>query len=122
MTGIYGTHLEDRARERELDRYLDAQAKTIRDEQRYQGELEDQAADAVKDAGDLLDIFDKDPDGFIGAVATLIAECEKRAKTSEEFRDNVMQAYYDFHTTLIEKAKELSTVQIRAENALEEVA
>jgi hypothetical protein len=112
MTGIYGTHPEDRARDRELNRYLDAQAKTIHDEQRYQDELEDQAASSVKDAGDLLDIFDKDPDGFIGAVATLIAECEKR--------DNVMQAYYDFHTTLIEKAKELSTVQIRAENALKE--
>jgi hypothetical protein len=120
MTGIYGTHPEDRARDRELNRYLDAHSKTIHDEQRFQDELEDQAAEVVKDSGYLFDIFQENADGFLDAVAKLIAESEQRAASSAERRDQQADAYYDFRLTLIEMAKSLPSVQRLAEKALED--
>jgi hypothetical protein len=120
LVGIYGSSTEDRARASELNRYLDAHSKTIHDEQLFQDELEDQAAEVVKDSGYLFDIFQENADGFLDAVAKLIAESEQRAASSAERRDQQAAAYYDFRLTLIEMAKSLPSVQRLAEKALED--
>jgi hypothetical protein len=120
MAGIYGNSIEDRARELELRRHLDAHASSIRYEQQLKDAIEDKAREVVKDSGYLCDIFQEQPDRFLDAVAKLIAESEQPARTLEERNDLKSSAYYDFHNTLIDMASELPMVRRLAEASLED--
>lgn len=109
MTGCYGTCAEDRARERELNAYLD---KTFGgDNQRYRDALNDLADDAVTDAGDIEDIFDNDPNGFFLAVAAMV----KTARSRGNLVENEAEAFRRFEEFLTDGAKQLPRLQSMAE-------
>lgn len=69
MSGCFGNSSEDRARERELNRYLDACAMDDKQEQRYEDALDDIALECLEDSGYLYDVFDSNVDAFMAALA-----------------------------------------------------
>ena len=74
MSGIYGSTTEDRIRERELDRHLDAQ---FDDDQKLADILNDLSYERVTDAAYIEAIFDHDPDGMFEAVARMVSKARK---------------------------------------------
>jgi hypothetical protein len=109
VTGCYGTCAEDRARERELNAYLDAQFKG---EQRYQDALNDLADEAITDAGYIEDIFDNDPQAFFLAVSNLVFQAREGGDKAAAFSE-----FADF---LVDGAVELKSLQTKAAEQLED--
>ena len=119
MAGIFGSSAEDKARWRELNRYLDKHAASDREQQQYLDALDDTARKVLKDKDWLFTIYDEYPHEFMSALALMFYSADKYEKgVPLEMQRNL--AFIKCRDTLIEKAAMLPGVRKLAYEMLEE--
>ena len=113
MAGIFGNTSEDRTRERELNRYLDAQFSVERDEQHYQDVLDYVSEEILSNRDWLFTLYDESPERFMDALVKLFNDV--KIPCGLDINTQRSMAFTNLRDTLKEMAKSLQAVQRLAE-------